>query len=76
MFAPVYAQFAEAYHGSATFVTVVGDKTPENTALMKRLGIKSVPHFIFYRGGQQVASFAGANKQGFRNQLTAAGVQL
>ncbi len=36
---------------------------------MKRLAVKSVPAFFFYKDGAQVSAFTGANKQGFRNQL-------
>ena len=50
-------------------MSITGDANTSTAALMKRLGVKSVPAFFMHRGGAQVAAFTGANKQGFRNQL-------
>ena len=69
LFKPAYAAFAEAYQQQATFVTITGDANASTAALMKRMAVKSVPAFFFFKNGQQVAAFTGANKQGFRNQL-------
>ena len=69
LFKPAYAAFAEAYQQQAVFVSIMGDANASTAALMKRLAVKSVPAFFFYKSGEQVAAFTGANKQGFRNQL-------
>ena len=63
-------QFAEAYNSQASFVSVVGDLNASTATLMKRLQVKSVPAFFFYKNGKEVSSFTGANKQGFRNNLS------
>lgn len=62
-------QFAEAYNSQASFVSVVGDLNASTATLMKRLQVKSVPAFFFFKQGKEVSSFTGANKQGFRNNL-------
>jgi thiol-disulfide isomerase/thioredoxin len=70
LFKPIFAQFADAYHAQAQFVAITGDLNPSTASLMKRLNVKSVPAFFFYKDGKQVQAFTGANKQGFRNNLS------
>jgi hypothetical protein len=71
MFKPAYEQFAAAYLGQAVFISIMGDANGSTAALMKRLSVKSVPAFFFYKDQKVVTQFTGANKQGFRNQLGA-----
>ena len=54
----------------------MGDANKDTAALMKRLEVKSVPAFFIFKQGAKVASWTGANKQGFRNQMVAAGMTL
>ena len=70
LFKPTFVQFAEAYNSQASFISVVGDLNASTATLMKRLQVKSVPAFFFYKNGKEVSSFTGANKQGFRNNLS------
>jgi len=69
LFKPTYGLFAEEYADKATFLSVTGDLNGSTTKLMKRLGVKAVPSFFFYKNGEQVSTFSGANKTGFRNHL-------
>lgn len=57
-------------------MSVMGDANKDTAALMKRLEVKSVPAFFIFKQGAKVASWTGANKQGFRNQMVAAGMTL
>jgi thioredoxin-like negative regulator of GroEL len=70
LFKPTFVQFAEAYNSQASFISVVGDLNASTATLMKRLQVKSVPAFFFFKNGTEVAAFTGANKQGFRNNLS------
>ncbi len=60
LFKPTFEQFAEAYHEQAVFVSVMGDANTSTAKLMKRLAVKSVPAFFFFREGQQVGDWPTA----------------
>lgn len=61
---------AQAYGKQALFLSVLGDASESNAALMTRLGVTEFPRFFIYKEGKQVASWTGVNKQGFRNNLS------
>lgn len=53
MFKPTFAQFAEAYTEQTVFLSVMGDANASTAKLMKRLAVKAVPAFFFFKEGQQ-----------------------
>ena len=54
LFKPTYNLFAEEYT-QAHFLSVTGDKNESTNKLMKRLAVKTVPAFFFYKNGEQVS---------------------
>ncbi len=64
MFKPAYEQFAQGYSDKAVFTSIMGDANASTASIMKRLNVKSVPAFFYFKAGEQVAAFTGANKQG------------
>lgn len=70
LFKPTYNLFAEEYDKKARFLSVTGDKNESTNKLMRRLEVKTVPAFFFFKNGKEVSKFSGANKTGFRNHLT------
>ena len=40
---------------------VIGDSSPDASKLMKREGVRSVPAFHFWKGGEKVDMVNGAN---------------
>lgn len=65
--APVFAELAEQYAESCTFVKVDVDEHGELTAA---LGVSSLPTFLFFRGGEQIDMLRGADEEGLRNLVS------
>jgi len=59
--APEYEALAEKYKGTARFFKVDADSSAEALALMKANGIRSVPTFQVWKGGELVDSIQGAH---------------
>lgn len=66
---PSAAARPQAYGKQALFLSVVGDASASNAALMTRLGVTEFPRFFIFKGGKVLSSWTGVNKQGFRNNL-------
>mmetsp|Transcript_20695 Transcript_20695/g.25610 ORF Transcript_20695/g.25610 Transcript_20695/m.25610 type:complete len:155 (+) Transcript_20695:78-542(+) len=60
--APKFEEFSEKYP-DAVFLKVIGDATPEASKLMKREGVRSVPSFHYFVGGEKVEVVNGANAE-------------
>lgn len=56
--APVYAQLATTHAGKVAFLKVDSTQLPR---VSMKLNVRSLPTFLFFRLGQQVHSFAGAD---------------
>lgn len=65
--APVFAELAEQFAESATFVKVDVDEHAELTA---NLGVSSLPTFLFFRGGKQIDMLRGADESGLRDLVS------
>lgn len=56
--APKFEELSETYGkdgaGGSVFLKVTGDSSKDASALMKREGVRSVPAFHFYKGGEKV----------------------
>mmetsp|Transcript_5439 Transcript_5439/g.11097 ORF Transcript_5439/g.11097 Transcript_5439/m.11097 type:complete len:147 (-) Transcript_5439:218-658(-) len=57
---PKFVAMSDEYPG-AVFVKVIGDSSPDASKLMKREGVRSVPAFHFWKGGEKVDMVNGAN---------------
>jgi len=57
---PKVAQLSDNFDGKARFIKIVGDKDPDGMQLMKRYGVRSVPQYHVYKGGNKVAAISGA----------------
>eukprot|EP00283_Hemiselmis_rufescens_P007526 CAMPEP_0173420686 /NCGR_PEP_ID=MMETSP1357-20121228/2066_1 /TAXON_ID=77926 /ORGANISM="Hemiselmis rufescens, Strain PCC563" /LENGTH=109 /DNA_ID=CAMNT_0014383499 /DNA_START=132 /DNA_END=461 /DNA_ORIENTATION=- len=66
--APKYEALSDVYT-DAVFLKCIGDSSAEATALMKREGIRSVPAFHFWKGGEKVEVIAGANVEALENTI-------
>jgi len=66
--APKYDALSDVYT-DAVFLKCIGDSSAEATALMKREGIRSVPAFHFWKGGEKVEVIAGANVEALENTI-------
>jgi len=60
--APKFDELSDQY-SSAKFLKVVGDSSPEASQLMKREGVRSVPSFHYFVGGEKVDVVNGANAE-------------
>ena len=49
---------------------VIGDATPEASKLMKREGVRSVPSFHYFVGGEKVDVVNGANAEAIESTIT------
>lgn len=68
--APFFEDFSEKYT-DVVFVKVMGDETPESKQLMTREGIRSVPAFHFWKGGEKVKEFIGAKTDDLEKAIVA-----
>ena len=59
--APLYEALSKAYDGQAVFYKVDADASKDALALMKAVGIRSVPTFHVWRGGKKIDSIQGAH---------------
>ena len=57
--APKYDALSDE-HPSVVFCKVMGDADADSSALMKREGIRAVPAFHFWKGGERVDEVTGA----------------
>lgn len=48
---------------------VIGDATPEASKLMKREGVRSVPSFHYFVGGEKVDVVNGANAEAIESTI-------
>uniref|UniRef100_A0A7R9U0I5 Thioredoxin domain-containing protein n=1 Tax=Pinguiococcus pyrenoidosus TaxID=172671 RepID=A0A7R9U0I5_9STRA len=66
--APFFAELSEK-HQDTVFLKVIGDSSAEATKLMKREGVRSVPAFHFWKGGEKVDIVSGANPDALEGAL-------
>lgn len=65
---PRLEEFSETY--DAVFIKVVGDKTEnDGRQIMMREGIRAVPFYQFYKGGEKLASVSGAQPEKLKQAL-------
>ena len=72
LFKPTYNAYADKCAEDklpVVFTYVLGDKNGATAAIMKKYGVKSVPSFHVFKGGEQVLHFTGANKANFASKL-------
>lgn len=67
--APKFDEFSEKYP-DAVFLKVIGDASPEASKLMKREGVRSVPSFHYFVGGEKVDVVNGANAEAIEAAIT------
>jgi thioredoxin 1 len=58
--APIFDEMSDRFP-DAVFLKVIGDATPDASKLMKREGVRSVPSFHYFKGGEKVDVVNGAN---------------
>jgi len=61
LIAPYVAELSQEFENAA-FLKINGDTNKETVAMMKEWGVKSVPEFRFFKGGEEIHKHAGANK--------------
>uniref|UniRef100_A0A6S9BEG3 Thioredoxin domain-containing protein n=1 Tax=Ditylum brightwellii TaxID=49249 RepID=A0A6S9BEG3_9STRA len=67
--APKFDELSEQY-SDAVFVKVIGDASPDASKLMKREGVRSVPSFHYFKGGEKVEVVNGANAEAIEAAIT------
>jgi len=55
---------------SFCFSQVIGDASPDNSKLMKREGVRSVPSFHLFKSGEKVDVVNGANAEAIEAAIT------
>lgn len=58
---PKFVEMSDKYP-DAVFLKVIGDSSPTASRLMKREGVRSVPSFHYWKGGERVDIINGANQ--------------
>jgi len=53
-----------------TLFQVIGDASPDASKLMKREGVRSVPSFHYFKGGEKVDVVNGANVEAIEAAIT------
>ena len=53
-----------------SFAQVIGDASPDASKLMKREGVRSVPSFHYFVGGEKVDVVNGANAEAIEATIT------
>jgi len=71
--APEFEALSEKYQGTANFYKVDADSSSEALALMKANGIRSVPTFQIWKGGEMLDSIQGAHLDEVEEALVRAG---
>lgn len=66
--APVFEEMSDTYP-NVVFLKVIGDATPEGSKLMKREGVRSVPSFHYFVGGEKVDVVNGANAEAIESAI-------
>jgi thioredoxin 1 len=51
------------------FLQVIGDASPDASQLMKREGVRSVPSFHYFVGGEKVEVVNGANAEAIEGAI-------
>eukprot|EP00747_Dinoflagellata_sp_TGD_P166799 gnl/TRDRNA2_/TRDRNA2_190152_c0_seq1.p1 gnl/TRDRNA2_/TRDRNA2_190152_c0~~gnl/TRDRNA2_/TRDRNA2_190152_c0_seq1.p1 ORF type:complete len:233 (-),score=44.63 gnl/TRDRNA2_/TRDRNA2_190152_c0_seq1:148-846(-) len=70
MFAPTYKTMAAEFE-KVKFLKLTGDENEQTDKLLKRLGVRSVPVFIFFKDGQEVGDrVVGAKELDVRGAVT------
>ena len=59
--APLIEAMAEQYGNSCSFYKVDADSSPDALALMKHVGVRSVPTFYIWKDGKQIDKIQGAH---------------
>merc|ERR1712032_1541312 len=67
--APKYDELSDKYP-DAVFLKVIGDASPNASKLMKREGVRSVPSFHYFVGGEKVEVVNGANAEAIEAAIT------
>mmetsp|Transcript_2606 Transcript_2606/g.4468 ORF Transcript_2606/g.4468 Transcript_2606/m.4468 type:complete len:150 (+) Transcript_2606:87-536(+) len=67
--APKFDELSEKYP-DAVFLKVIGDASPDASKLMKREGVRSVPSFHYFFGGEKVDVVNGANAEAIEATIT------
>eukprot|EP00747_Dinoflagellata_sp_TGD_P163205 gnl/TRDRNA2_/TRDRNA2_181631_c0_seq1.p1 gnl/TRDRNA2_/TRDRNA2_181631_c0~~gnl/TRDRNA2_/TRDRNA2_181631_c0_seq1.p1 ORF type:complete len:234 (+),score=27.53 gnl/TRDRNA2_/TRDRNA2_181631_c0_seq1:87-788(+) len=72
MFMPTYISLAEEEEfGKVKFLKISGDENEKTVKLMKRLGVRSVPVFAFFKNGEEIGDrVVGAKEEDVRNAVT------
>ena len=68
MIYPYFCELAETEPDSV-FACLTGDASEETKVLVKKMGVKALPHFRFYRNGVLLEKFSGASKDKLREAL-------
>eukprot|EP00747_Dinoflagellata_sp_TGD_P138721 gnl/TRDRNA2_/TRDRNA2_175817_c0_seq2.p1 gnl/TRDRNA2_/TRDRNA2_175817_c0~~gnl/TRDRNA2_/TRDRNA2_175817_c0_seq2.p1 ORF type:complete len:228 (+),score=31.76 gnl/TRDRNA2_/TRDRNA2_175817_c0_seq2:61-744(+) len=70
IFMPKYQNMAEEFN-EVKFLKVNGDENESTQELMQRLGVRSVPVFVFFKNGQEIGDrVAGAKEAAIRSRVT------
>mmetsp|Transcript_20863 Transcript_20863/g.34484 ORF Transcript_20863/g.34484 Transcript_20863/m.34484 type:complete len:151 (+) Transcript_20863:108-560(+) len=67
--APKFDELSDKYP-DAVFLKVIGDASPDASKLMKREGVRSVPSFHYFVGGEKVDVVNGANAEAIEAAIT------
>ncbi|CAK0861113.1 unnamed protein product [Prorocentrum cordatum] len=57
---PKVDQLSEDFAGKAQFIKILGDKDPDGLKILQREGVKSVPQYHIFKGGEKVQQVLGA----------------
>lgn len=63
---PVIETMAVEYKGKVTFYKVNSDELPD---LSRQQLVSALPTFVFYRHGERVGQYVGANPKGLKEKL-------
>ena len=58
------------FHRHHILFQVIGDASPDASKLMKREGVRSVPSFHYFKGGEKVDVVNGANAEAIEAAIT------
>jgi thioredoxin 1 len=67
MMGPVVEELSEKFNGKIKFGKV---NIEDNQAISNKFGIRSIPNFILFKDGKQIANFVGAiSEEDFEDKL-------